>query len=203
MQNIKKISKYVLIFLGITLVFGIVIASADSFSRYSLSSTTIADATTYYIQEGVAVNCANCNASNSLSRVYIPVDGTITAISGTLGVEGTLSSGENSTVGIRDNSGNVTVVSSTVETNATLNNYSNYSMSVHLDAGQYFDYYLTTATFATNPTSLRFNAMAHFEPDVLASAVSPELEWTLQFFIGFLVFTIVVGFMIFLTRKFI
>jgi hypothetical protein len=113
-----------------------------------------ADATTYYItQRGGGAAFAN-TTSDAGTRIYIPKSGTIKTAYGTVSVDGTLSSGEDSTISIRLNDTTSTNVSTTVETNGTTNSFSNTNLSIAVAAGDFIDVLFTTPTWATNPTGV-------------------------------------------------
>jgi len=119
-------------------------------------SASPADATTYFLScsQSMTTYTATGNAD---TRFYIPVSGTITAVYGTCTVGGTLGSAGSTTVAIRlNNTTDTTVTSSLAMTSAT-NNFNNTGLSIAVSAGDYIEFKVTTPTWATNPTAVRFS----------------------------------------------
>ena len=110
------------------------------------------DATTYYGGDRPSLSTTTTAA---ISRLYTPFAGTITRCDVFVANDGTLGSGETSTLSIRLNNSTDTTVSSAITTNATANIFRNTSLSIAVDTTDYIEFKWVTPTWATNPTSVR------------------------------------------------
>lgn len=90
----------------------------------------------------------------------VPFDGTITKVQFTHFISGTLSSGEDQTVGFVVN-GVDYPVSTQIETNATKNAHSIIGLNIPVNAGDDIYMYTTNPVWATNPTGSRVSMVAY------------------------------------------
>lgn len=120
------------------------------------------DATTYFAGARASLSTTSTNA---VSRVYVPQGGTITKSYLFVATDGTLGSGETSTIAIIKNAatGSPTTVSAAVTTNSTGILFSNTALSISVATGDYIEWRWITPTWATNPTNLRIWCMALVE----------------------------------------
>jgi len=96
------------------------------------------------------------------ARIYIPKTGTITKVYGWVYTGGASGTGESSTLVVRKNNTTDTTVSSSITTNSVQNPF-NGTVSIAVTAGDYIEFKFTCATWATNPTNIRFYAVALIE----------------------------------------
>lgn len=122
------------------------------------TNSNLGDAATYFLVTGV--QAANRTSESVFTRCYIPTSGTITTVYGGAKVLGTLGSGENSTLAIRLNDTTDTTITSTLALTSASNSFSNTGLSISVNAGDFIDFKLTTATWATNPTLVTFSITA-------------------------------------------
>jgi hypothetical protein len=112
-----------------------------------------ADGSTYFfaLNNSITTETASIDA---VTRISIPVDGTITKVYGTISVAGTLGSSGNSTLSMRLNNSSDTTITSTLALTAAINNFSNTGLSVAVVAGDYIETKIVTPTWSTNPTNV-------------------------------------------------
>jgi hypothetical protein len=121
-----------------------------------------ADATTYY--GGFRPIASTTTAA--ISRLVIPQAGTITRCDVFVANDGTLGSGETSTLSIRLNNTTDTTVTSALTTNNAANVFTNSSLSIAVSAGDYIEFKWVTPTWATNPTSVRILCRVSIRKDL-------------------------------------
>ncbi len=121
------------------------------------------DATTYY---GGARPALSTTTTAAVSRMVIPQAGTITRCDVFVANDGTLGSGETSTLSIRLNNTTDTTVTSALTTNNAANVFNNISLSITVDAGAYIEFKWVTPTWATNPTSVRILCRVSIRKDL-------------------------------------
>lgn len=112
------------------------------------------DGITYYAGARPSLSTTSTNA---ISRVYVPQGGTITKSYLFVAVDGTVGSGETSTIAIIKNgaTGSPTTVSAAVTTNSAANVFSNTALSISVATGDYIEWRWICPTWATNPTNVR------------------------------------------------
>jgi hypothetical protein len=112
------------------------------------------DNVTYYAGARPALSTTSTNA---VSRVYVPQGGTITKSYLFVANDGTLGSGETSTIAIIKNgaTGSPTTVSAAVTTNSSANVFSNTALSISVATGDYIEWRWVCPAWVTNPTSVR------------------------------------------------
>jgi hypothetical protein len=117
-------------------------------AKLSVIGVSIVDAGTYY-WGGAIINTTTTTAG--IKRLYIPKTGTIKVCYIYIHAS-TPGSAENSTLYIRLNNTTDTLVSSAVPMNNTSNVASNTGLSIAVVQGDYIEFKLVAATFATNPS---------------------------------------------------
>lgn len=119
------------------------------------SQGSLVDGTSYYagaITTGTSTTAA-------INQVPIPVSGTITAVYIYQLTAGTLATGESSTLAIRLNNTTDVTVSSSVLNSAISSTWSATGLSQAVTAGDYIELKFTGATWATNPSNVRWTAV--------------------------------------------
>lgn len=125
--------------------------SAWSFARSCLTGNP-ADATTYFIANGVSLT--SFTSSVGSSRYIFAKSGTIAKCYGVLTVQGTLGTAGSSTISIRLNNSSDTTVTSSLAATASANTFNNTGLSIAVVAGDYIEIKMLTPTWATNPTTV-------------------------------------------------
>jgi len=110
------------------------------------------DGTTYFAGARAALSTISVGGR---SRVYVPQGGTITKSYIFVATDGTLGTGETSTIAILKNNSTATNVSTTVTTNSTGILFSNTALSISVAAGDYIEWRWVCPTWATNPSNVR------------------------------------------------
>lgn len=119
-----------------------------------------ADGITYFAGARAA---AGVTSTGGRSRVYVPEGGTIIKSYLFVANDGTLGSGETSTIAILKNNSTATTVSAAVTTNSTSTLFSNTGLTISVATGDYIEWRWVAPTWATNPTSLRIWCTALIE----------------------------------------
>ena len=114
------------------------------------TSFSYADATTYFLGGNTS---QGPNITGAVRRLYIPQTGTIVACYINFS-NGSLGTGETSTISIRLNNTTDTVVSSSVVNNASPTVFNSTSLSIVVTAGDYIELKWVTPTWVTNPTAV-------------------------------------------------
>ncbi len=110
-----------------------------------------ADATTYYfIPTGLSTTIT------AVSKIYIPITGTITIAYGSISVRGTLGSAQNTTIALRLNDTTNTNVTTTLSTSSAVVAFNNTSLGMAVSAGDFVSVIMITPTWVTNPTNMDF-----------------------------------------------
>jgi hypothetical protein len=127
------------------------VTSSYTLALASTATSSPADATTYFIANGSVIT-AFTTTGNAASRMYIPLNGTITKAYGCFTC--TTGTNQNSTIIIRKNNTTDTTVSSTIPLNISPSNFNNTGLSIAVSAGDYIEIKWTTPTWATNPLTV-------------------------------------------------
>lgn len=109
------------------------------------------DSTTYYV--GALFGVVG-STSEGFRRIYIPKNGILSSVYGSVVVSGTLGSAHNSSVYVRLNGASDTLVSSTVAMTAAYNTFSGTSLGIAVSAGDYIELKIVTPAWTTNPTTV-------------------------------------------------
>lgn len=119
------------------------------------SQGSFVDGTPYY--SGAITTGTSTTAA--INQVPIPVSGTITAVYVYQLTAGTLATGESSTLAIRVNNTTDVTVSSAVLNSSISSTWSATGLSQAVSAGDYIELKFTAASWATNPTNVRWTAI--------------------------------------------
>lgn len=122
-----------------------------------------ADATTYYFGSNFV---GGLNTTVNISKIYIPVAGTIDVCYIYCSVTGTFGSSETSTVYIRLNNTTDTTVTTSLRANVATNVASNSGLNIAVVAGDYIEIKWVTPTWATNPTNICVSAQIHVKTNL-------------------------------------
>src|SRR5574338_1512127 len=114
-----------------------------------------ADGQTYFQSWGTFHDVQT--SGKAVTRMYIPVAGTVTKVYGAVVVNGTLGSNENCTLYLRLNNTTDTTITNTLQLTAVSNTF-NATVSISVSAGDYLEYKFVCPTWATNPTLISFTS---------------------------------------------
>lgn len=134
------------------------------YQGYAMSMNTIvqlspADATTYYF--GSALNTASTVDGDA--RLSMPKAGNIKAIFITVTNQGTIGSGQTSSIYFRLNQTTDTLITSSFVTNAVVGVFSNTSLNIAVAQNDTFEIKWITPNWSTNPTNVRFTVTLYIE----------------------------------------
>lgn len=111
------------------------------------------DGAVYYIATASVLNDYT-TLTNSVTKLYIPVSGTITTAYGAFYTSGTLGSSQNVTLAIRLNNTTDTTISSTIQLTSAEVGFNNTGLSISVSAGDYISFKMTCPTWSPNPTGV-------------------------------------------------
>jgi len=117
------------------------------------SSTNPTDGSIYYITGGTI---AVLGTPASASRFYMLQGCTVKALFININVIGTLGTNEAASLNVKKNGTTDSVILNAITYTATDQNFSNTNIGVSLAAGDYVEFILTNPTWATNPTTVRY-----------------------------------------------
>ena len=120
--------------------------------NFSAGGGNPADATTYYLGSTVNVTVVSAT-TGGLRRMYIPKDGIIDSVYGTIfnTVYGT---SETSSIYIRVNNTTDTLITNSLINNAQVTSFSGTGLGIAVTAGQYIELKWITPTWVTNPATI-------------------------------------------------
>lgn len=126
----------------------------------AVNSQNPADGVIYYFADA---NIGSGTGTSGQVRLYIPKTATLKAAVVYVRVGGTLGSNEQGTLAVRLNASTDIIISSTVTWDAVAASFSNYSLNQAVTQGDYVEFKVTSATWATNPTTVSYTASLYFE----------------------------------------